>query len=62
MNWLKSLLLNAAKSQMNKEIDGLSQYEPQLADIIRKNVDPDKTATLIVNYVQDLARKYVDKI
>jgi len=63
LSWggLKSWLLGGVKTALLKEIDKLDQYEDDLANIIRKKLNPDETAKMVVDYVQDLARKLVDK-
>jgi len=61
MNFIKKWLLAQVKVTAMKEIDSLDQYKQVIADLIRKNVDPDKTAELIVNYVKDLLKKLVEK-
>jgi hypothetical protein len=62
MKWLKNWLLSSVKALLLKEIDALDQYKPVIADIIKKNVDPDKTAQMVVDYVKELALKLVDKV
>jgi hypothetical protein len=61
MTWLKKWLLSQVKATAMKEIGSLDQYKPMISDIIKKNVDPDKTAEMVVNYVKDFLTKLVDK-
>lgn len=59
---LKSIFIGGLKDMILKEIDGLDRYEEDLAALIRKNLDPEKSAKAIVDFVQMHLRGIVEKI
>ena len=61
MKWLKNWLLKGVKKALLNEVAKFYKYEPVLVELIRQNVKPDKQAKAVVDYVQDLLRKIIEK-
>jgi hypothetical protein len=64
--WGSSWILSSVKDKLLAEVSKLDNYEDDIATFLRRKVDPDAKATLIVDYVQDfltgLVAKYIQKI
>lgn len=65
LSWIPRLLLSKAKlnlcDEIFKQIDKLDELKPLIADLIRRNADPDKSAERVVswtkNHLRDLAAR-----
>lgn len=60
-NFLNSLLLGAVKSALLKEVDGLSKYQDDIADYMRRHIDADQKSTLVIEYLQEYLRAQIEK-
>lgn len=63
---LSGLVFSSVKAAALAEVSSLDNYEDDIAAFLKRNINPDQQAALIVNYVQDyltsLVKKYIQKI
>ncbi len=59
-SWAVKVL--GVKAKLHDAVSKLDEYEDDLADIMRKHLNADKKAKLIVDYVQVWLSKWVEKV
>jgi hypothetical protein len=59
--FLHTWVFGSVEDQLLAEIDKLSNYEDDLAELLRRHLDADAKAKLVVDYVQDLLTSLIDK-
>lgn len=59
-SWLVKIL--GIKSKLHAAVDMLDEYEDDLADIMKKHLNADDKAKLVVDYIQEWLLKWVEKI
>src|SRR5690242_8996961 len=60
-NKIKAWLLGRLEAALLAEVNKLDVYEPVLADLIRKNADPDQRAQQAIDWVQAQLTSVVNK-
>lgn len=63
---LSGLVFGSVKAAALAEVGSLDNYEDDIAAFLKRNINPDQQAALIVSYVQDyltaMVKKYISKI
>lgn len=63
---LSGLIFSSVKAAALAEVSSLDNYETDIAAFLKRKINPDAQAALIVSYVQDyltaLVKKYIQKI
>ncbi len=60
--WLKAKLVGSLKERLLAEVVKLDRYEPELAALAKKYVDPDVLAKKLVDFIQEKLRELVEKV
>jgi hypothetical protein len=59
-SWVSKAL--GIKGKLHTAVDSLDQYEDDLVEIMRKHLDADEKATMVVDFLQDWLRTHAEKI
>lgn len=60
-NFLNSIFIGAVKAALLKEVDGLSKYQDDIADYMRRHIDADQKSELVIEYLQEYLRAQIEK-
>jgi len=59
---IKLWFLKTIKKLLLSAIDSLDKYEDDIAELIAKHADPDETAKMVVDHMQDKMKQLAEKV